>query len=217
MARFFVTGSSDGLGLATAKHLVAQGRQVVLHARNADRARDATAGCPRCDAVLTAPGKSGLPSLFTVDTLAPYMRTCLMARPKRLVFISSPLHSGGQHNLGGTEGGRDIRDSHYGDSKVHVMMLTKASARRWPDVQCSTAAPGWVPTKVGGESAPDRLEDAVDTFAMVALDEGPSPSQSYFEYFKEQKPIAVAGDVALQDQLLAELSRRSGVPVPEEQ
>ncbi|KAF7340356.1 Dehydrogenase [Mycena venus] len=32
------------------------------------------------------PGKSGLPSLFTVNTLAPYMLTCLMNKPKRLLF-----------------------------------------------------------------------------------------------------------------------------------
>lgn len=72
---------------------------------------------------------------------------------------------------------------------------------------------------MGRESAPGRLEDAVDTFAMVALGEGPSKGRSggYFEYSKEQQPIAVAEDVALQDRLLAELSRISGVPVREEQ
>ncbi|KAK3367441.1 hypothetical protein B0T24DRAFT_651645 [Lasiosphaeria ovina] len=215
-ARFFITGSSDGLGLATAKHLIAQGHQVVLHARNADRTKDATAACPGCDAVLvadltsidetkqlaaqadrhgpydavlhnaglfvgfeTVPGKSGLPSLFIVNTLTPYMLTCLWLAQRGWCVC----------------------------------------ARRWPDVQCYTAAPGWVPTKMGRESAPGRLEDAVDTFAMVALGEGPSKGRSggYFEYSKEQQPIAVAEDVALQDRLLAELSRISGVPVREEQ
>jgi NAD(P)-dependent dehydrogenase (short-subunit alcohol dehydrogenase family) len=41
MSRVFITGSSTGLGLMAAKLLVGQGHQVVLHARNADRAADA--------------------------------------------------------------------------------------------------------------------------------------------------------------------------------
>ena len=41
MARIFITGSADGLGQLTAKMLIDQGHQVVLHARNAARGRDA--------------------------------------------------------------------------------------------------------------------------------------------------------------------------------
>jgi NAD(P)-dependent dehydrogenase (short-subunit alcohol dehydrogenase family) len=41
MSRVFITGSSTGLGLMAAESLVNQGHQVVLHARNADRAADA--------------------------------------------------------------------------------------------------------------------------------------------------------------------------------
>jgi NAD(P)-dependent dehydrogenase (short-subunit alcohol dehydrogenase family) len=38
MARVFITGSTDGLGLAAARTLVAEGHQVVVHARNRKRA-----------------------------------------------------------------------------------------------------------------------------------------------------------------------------------
>jgi len=41
MSRVFITGSSTGLGLMAAELLVSQGHQVVLHARNTDRAADA--------------------------------------------------------------------------------------------------------------------------------------------------------------------------------
>jgi NAD(P)-dependent dehydrogenase (short-subunit alcohol dehydrogenase family) len=41
MAKVFITGSSDGLGLHAAKRLVADGHEVVLHARNNKRAGDA--------------------------------------------------------------------------------------------------------------------------------------------------------------------------------
>lgn len=37
MARIFITGSTQGLGLAAARTLIAQGHDVVVHARNADR------------------------------------------------------------------------------------------------------------------------------------------------------------------------------------
>jgi NAD(P)-dependent dehydrogenase (short-subunit alcohol dehydrogenase family) len=40
MARIFITGSTDGLGLASARTLVEDGHEVVLHARTADRAAD---------------------------------------------------------------------------------------------------------------------------------------------------------------------------------
>jgi NAD(P)-dependent dehydrogenase (short-subunit alcohol dehydrogenase family) len=41
-----VTGSSDGIGMETARQLVAAGHRVVLHARDAGRARDAAAAVP---------------------------------------------------------------------------------------------------------------------------------------------------------------------------
>src|SRR5438309_10470781 len=41
MARVFITGSSDGLGLMAAKVLIEQGHEVVMHGRNEGRSRDA--------------------------------------------------------------------------------------------------------------------------------------------------------------------------------
>ena len=43
MSRIFVTGSADGLGKMAAQLLIDQGHQVVLHARNKERAQDALA------------------------------------------------------------------------------------------------------------------------------------------------------------------------------
>lgn len=52
MARIFITGSSDGIGLMTGRLLAAQGHAVVLHARGGARARDAQAALPQAEAVL---------------------------------------------------------------------------------------------------------------------------------------------------------------------
>lgn len=43
MARILVTGSSQGIGLQTARDLIALGQEVTAHARNDERARDAAA------------------------------------------------------------------------------------------------------------------------------------------------------------------------------
>lgn len=52
MARIFITGSTDGIGLAAAKLLASQGHKVTLHARNAARADSARAAVPSAENVL---------------------------------------------------------------------------------------------------------------------------------------------------------------------
>lgn len=54
MGRIFITGSSDGLGMMAAQILIRDGHQVVLHARNEQRAKDALAANPKAESVLTA-------------------------------------------------------------------------------------------------------------------------------------------------------------------
>lgn len=266
MARIFITGSSDGIGLLTAKRFVADGHQVVLHARNAKRARETEAACPGAAAVLIGdlsniaetkalaaqaqalledrPGArfdavihnagvyrgqdnavsrdSGFPRLFVVNTLAPYILAVSMTSPlpRRLVFISSSMHYGGRPKLDTMP-----RSVTYSDSKLHSVMMAKAFARRWGksiDVSVS-ADPGWVPTKLGGRSAPDSIEDAVATYVTVALGEGEAKgsgdgagggvSGKYFVNSRMARPQPVADDEALQDELLAKLASLSGVPM----
>jgi NAD(P)-dependent dehydrogenase (short-subunit alcohol dehydrogenase family) len=52
MARIFITGSADGLGLMAAELLAGQGHAVVLHARSEARADEARSALPRAEAVL---------------------------------------------------------------------------------------------------------------------------------------------------------------------
>src|SRR5271155_2690781 len=52
MARIFISGSSAGLGLMAADSLISQGHKVVLHARNAVRAREARQELPLTEAVV---------------------------------------------------------------------------------------------------------------------------------------------------------------------
>jgi NAD(P)-dependent dehydrogenase (short-subunit alcohol dehydrogenase family) len=52
MSRILVTGSSEGLGLMAGRLLIEQGHQVVLHARNGDRANDARKTLSNAEAVV---------------------------------------------------------------------------------------------------------------------------------------------------------------------
>jgi NAD(P)-dependent dehydrogenase (short-subunit alcohol dehydrogenase family) len=46
MSRILITGSADGLGLMAARLLIDEGHEVVLHARNEERAEEALASAP---------------------------------------------------------------------------------------------------------------------------------------------------------------------------
>ena len=54
MARIFITGSADGLGLLAARELIKMGHQVVLHARNSERGKEAIKNLPGAESVFTA-------------------------------------------------------------------------------------------------------------------------------------------------------------------
>jgi NAD(P)-dependent dehydrogenase (short-subunit alcohol dehydrogenase family) len=171
MARIFITGSADGLGLMEARMLVSQGHEVVVHGRNRHRANEALSKVPGVlaavvgDLAVIAETKSlsdqanelgpfdavihnagvygephcvrtvdGLPQIFAVNSLAPYILTCLIRRPKRLVYTSSGLHRSGDATL------RDLTwssrrcsvSSAYADSTYCPMRWSPAGRpRRW--------------------------------------------------------------------------------------
>ncbi|MFT3701719.1 MAG: SDR family NAD(P)-dependent oxidoreductase [Agriterribacter sp.] len=54
MARIFITGSADGLGILTAKALIQLGHQVVLHARNEQRGIIARLNAPGAENLVIA-------------------------------------------------------------------------------------------------------------------------------------------------------------------
>src|SRR3712207_5983831 len=128
MARIFITGSADGLGLLAAKSLIDQGHQVVLHARNGKRAKEALDKMPGAENVLTADlsnieeakqlaskvnalrtfdavihnagvYKTSAKEIFAVNTLAPYILTRMIEKPERLIYLSSDMHVGGKSKL----------------------------------------------------------------------------------------------------------------------
>jgi NAD(P)-dependent dehydrogenase (short-subunit alcohol dehydrogenase family) len=258
MARILITGSADGLGSIVAKRLVANGHQVVLHGRNAQRAQDATAECPGAETVVTGDLASisetkaladrvnklgafdcvihnaglyrgpyrktadGIPALAAVNTLAPYILTCLIDRPKRLVFLSSEMHQVGDGKLDDVlwtqRGEQAWSDSTaYCASKLHNVMFAKAFARRWPDVQSNALDPGWVPTKMGGSNASGSIDAAVQSYVWLAEGEdvGSQKSGQYVQPGKRiGRPLNVSNDEQAQDRLLQVCADFTGVQLP---
>jgi NAD(P)-dependent dehydrogenase (short-subunit alcohol dehydrogenase family) len=100
----------------------------------------------------------GLPHVFAINTLAAYILTALIERPKRLIYLSSGMHHHADAHLDDIVWRKRRWDGStaYAESKLHDAMLAFAVARRWPDVLSTALEPGWVPTKMGGAGAPRR-------------------------------------------------------------
>jgi len=105
--------------------------------------------------------------------------------------------------------------SAYAESKLCDVLLAFAVARRWKDVKSNALEPGWVPTKMGGPSAPDDLQQGCVTQAWLATsdDELARSTGGYFYHQRPRAPNPVASDVNIQEELLAECGRISGIPL----
>jgi len=228
--RIFITGSSTGLGHAAAKNLLAQGCSVVVHVRSRARlsaveellaqgavatvgdlsdleqTRDLAAqvnALGRMDAVIHNAGVYRSPLVFEVNTIAPYLLTALIHRPKRLIYLSSRDHYSGRARLE-----RNTRYS-YADSKLFVTTLALAVARLWPDVLSNAVNPGWVPTRMGGAWAPDDLRLGHLTQEWLATSDDPQAltSGGYWYHQQRQPPHEAALNHDFQNRLLDELAR----------
>lgn len=255
MSRVLVTGSSDGIGLESARQLLAAGHDVVGHARNAERADYLRAKLPHLsDVVLgdlaslaetrvlavaaTAAGPfdavihnagvgggserlvtaDGLERIFQVNTVAPYLLTALMPRPRRLVYLTSGLESQGRANLDDLQyAAREWNGMQvYSDSKLYDVVLAFAVARLWPEVLVTTVDPGWIKTKLGGPNAWDEVDEGASTQVWLATsdDAAARVTGEYVKRFEIQVANPEASDLAIQDGLLARLAEITGVQLP---
>jgi NAD(P)-dependent dehydrogenase (short-subunit alcohol dehydrogenase family) len=160
----------------------------------------------------------GVEHVFAINVLAPYLLTALIARPARLVYLSSGMHRGGDEDLDDLWWRRRPWNGSqaYADSKLFDVVLAFAVARRWPDVRSNAVEPGWVATKMGGPRAPDDLAAGAVTQAWLAASDQPGAAVSgrcfYHQRPRETHPAASRAEV--QDALLAACARISGVELP---
>ena len=243
MARVFITGSADGLGQLAAKALIAQGHRVVLHARNETRAQQAMDQARGAEGVVTADLASiedtkelsakinalgtfdavihnagvyqdSAQQIFAVNTLAPYILTCLIQKPGRLIYLSSGMHMQGHFKPDDFK--KQVGRISYSDSKLHVLMLAKAVARRWTGVYSNAVDPGWVPTRMGGKGAPDDLQKGYETQVWLATsnDAEAKVSGNYFHHQKVTQHNPEADDVRLQERFISLCEEVTGVSFP---
>jgi NAD(P)-dependent dehydrogenase (short-subunit alcohol dehydrogenase family) len=239
MARVVITGSADGLGRLAADSLLAQGHEVVVHARNRDRLaavsdlldRGAAAvvgdlshldetrhvaeqvnRLGRMDAVIHNAGVVRGPAVVPVNAVAPYMLTALIDRPQRLVYLSSGMHRGGRPTLAGMDWSGSRSTGSYSDSKLFVTTLAAAVARLWEGTFSNAVDPGWVPTKMGGAGAPDDLRLGHLTQEWLAGSDDPAAltSGGYWYHQERREPASSVHDQRFQDELLEALARFTG-------
>lgn len=143
------------------------------------------------------------PELVTVNTVAPYVLTALMDKPARLIHLSSSMHRTGSTDLNRMAAGA----ASYGDSKLWVTALALACASRGEGTMSHAVDPGWVPTRMGGRSAPDDLAAGHQTQAWLATHPQVTPSIGGYWYHRHtQSPHPAATD-----KLLALLSSSASV------
>jgi NAD(P)-dependent dehydrogenase (short-subunit alcohol dehydrogenase family) len=240
--RILVTGSADGLGHAAAATLLESGHEVVVHVRNRERlpavqdlldlgaltvvgdlaedkhVRDVAAQADaigRMDAVIHNAGVSDR-AVMPVNVVAPYLLTALMARPDRLVYLSSGMHRGGSPALDTADWSGDRREGDYSDSKLYVTTLMAALARRWPGTLVNAVDPGWVPTRMGGRNAPDDLRLGHLTQEWLATSNDPEAltTGGYWFHQRRSDPHPSVHNERFQDRLVASLAAYTGVDLP---
>ena len=160
----------------------------------------------------------GLPKVFAVNSLAPYILTCLIDKPKRLIYVSSGLHKSGDASLKDLtwESKRWNGFQAYSDSKLHNVLLANAVSRHWPDVLSNSISPGWVATKMGGAGAPDDLNAGAVTQVWLATSED-AKARVTGKHLYHQRPESThsaANNVKTQEAYLAECERISGIKFP---
>lgn len=161
----------------------------------------------------------GFQSTFAVNSLAPYVLTAMMDKPKRLLYLSSSMHTSGSADLDDVEGRNRSFSSHqaYCDSKLHDVLLANAVARYWPDVQSCSMDPGWIKTKMGGGGAPGVVGTPGKALAEFAIGKSGIVGEKTGVYFNPQgarSPHQSCGSEKKQDEFMGVCERLSGVKFP---
>ncbi|MCU1474886.1 SDR family NAD(P)-dependent oxidoreductase [Amnibacterium sp.] len=243
MAHVLITGSADGLGRAAAETLLHDGHHVIVHARSRDRltavqhlldgGADGVAGdlgdlgetrsvaqqvnaLGPVDAVIHNAGVYSGPAVLQVNVVAPFVLTAMIARPRRLVYVSSDMHRGGRADLARIDWSGHGRSGSYSDSKLFVTALAFAIARRLPGVASNAVNPGWVPTRMGGPGAPDDLRLGHRTQEWLATSDDPEARSTggYWFHQRLRAPHPAAQDPRFQDELVAALEAHTGMALP---
>lgn len=238
MARILVTGAGTGIGRGAAQELLAHGHTVLVHARSADRLGLSSFDSPLAlpviadltsleetrgiaeqvaqhggvDAVIHNAGVLDGAAILPVNVVAPFVVSALVPA-RRHIFLSSGMHRGGHASLEDLDWSGETETASYSDSKLLVTVLAAAIGRVRPDVFSNAVDPGWVPTRMGGQGAPDDLELGHRTQAWLAEGEDPATDTSaYWHHQRQQTPHPAVHDEQVQDRVVRVLAEYTSVP-----
>ncbi|WP_251547776.1 SDR family NAD(P)-dependent oxidoreductase [Limosilactobacillus caecicola] len=210
MKKIFITGSTTGLGYLAGKKLIEDGNEVYLHARNHAKAVELREQLPgikgiavgdlskpeevkqiaqqvnswgKMDAIIQNAGvyTSDANLTYRVNVAAPYVLTCLIKQPQRLIYVASGMHIGSQLEIDHIENSLD-----YSSSKLAVMLLMKKVARSFDNTAVNAVDPGWVPTRMGGSMANDDLEEGYLGQVWLSQSDDPAAQKSGNCYYHRQ-------------------------------
>lgn len=169
---------------------------------------------PVIDTVVHNAGVYSGAAIMPVNVIAPYLLTALLTRPRRHVYVSSGMHTGGRPSVVGIDWTGSRRGS-YSDSKLFVTTLAAALARLRPEVASNAVDPGWVPTRMGGPGAPDDLELGHRTQEWLAATDDPEANTTggYWYHRRRRSPHLAVHDVDFQNELLRSLHEATGVRI----
>lgn len=227
MPKIFITGSTDGIGLESAKMLEKQGYEIVFHARNQQRADELKKELAipskiliadlsdmeetkvlakevndlgEFEAIIHNAGvlNSSYQDIFKINVLAPYILTSLINKPKKLVYIGSNMHPQGVIDTDTLSLNTGVD---YSTSKLMILMFSLYLNSIWKDTKVYTVDPGWVKTKMANYNAPDTLEDGSETQAWLAASKDDIEGK-YFYHLKVMEYAKKADDIQVQNKLI---------------
>jgi NAD(P)-dependent dehydrogenase (short-subunit alcohol dehydrogenase family) len=162
--------------------------------------------------------EDGLPHVFAVNALAPYVLTALTTKPDRLIYLSSGMHHRVRARLDDLTWRKRPWNAStaYAESKWLDALIAFGIARRWPNVLSNALEPGWVATRMGGPGAPDDLDQGHRTQVWLAVsnDARARTTGKYFFHLNERAPEPHTLLPELQDQFFAECEKLSGIALP---
>ena len=210
MPTVLITGANRGIGLELARQYAADGWTVIATVREESPELDelgvevsrldmrdfdavvrfgqaigtldlliANAGTYGPRNPTTAEDAEAWSETLAVNTIAPFLlaQSVLPAVERgggKLIGISTKMGSIDDNSSGGFVA--------YRSSKSALNSAWKSLAVDNPTVICAVLHPGWVQTRMGGESAPLSPEDSVAGMRRVIEELGPSQSGGFFAY-----------------------------------
>ncbi len=158
--------------------------------------------------------EDGLERIFQVNVLAPYLLTCLMPAPERMIYLTSGLEAQGEAHLDDLQFKRRSWNGMqaYSDSKLWDVVLSFAVARHWPQTRSNAVDPGWIKTRMGGPSATDDLPEGADTQVWLATSDDPAATVTgrYFRRRHELRANHAAYDTEVQEDFLRTAAQLTG-------